>query len=207
MLARFPHPVQKLILEEYREVERDGGVTLRELGDDITCRCLFYRQWQLPCRHIILQEKVFGGVLTDSYWDNWYRKWDESGFELYEGMTADYMNGPVDEEIGAPRRILVDATAVFEELKTRLYMFHENTKYWPREQQNEAWASWLDDFQKVTGPLRREGFEQFQARLSSESQTIVEETQVQMKCVEPLGVDFRYYKDGDELIDLEEWEG
>jgi len=133
ILACFPHPVQKLILEEYCEVERDGGITLCELGDDIICRCLFYCQWQLPCCHIILQEKVFGGVLTDSYWDNWYRKWDESGFELYEGIMADYMNGPVDKEIGAPRRILMDVIAVFEELKTRLYMFHENMKYWPYE--------------------------------------------------------------------------
>jgi hypothetical protein len=54
MLARFPYPVQKLILKEYREVERDGGVTLCELGNDITCHCLFYYQWQLPYRHIIL---------------------------------------------------------------------------------------------------------------------------------------------------------
>jgi hypothetical protein len=84
-------------------------------------------------------------------------------------MMADYMNRPVNKEIGAPRHILVDAIAVFEELKTCLYMFHENTKYWPHEQQNKAWASWLDDFQKVIGPLCHEGFEQFQACLSSES--------------------------------------
>jgi hypothetical protein len=133
MLACFPHLVQKLILKEYYEVKRDSGIIPHKLGDDITCHCLFYYQWQLPCHHIILQEKVFGGILTDSYWDNWYRKWDKSSFELYEGMTADYMNGPVDKEIGALRHILMDVTAVFEELKTCLYMFYENTKYWPCE--------------------------------------------------------------------------
>jgi hypothetical protein len=44
---------------------------------------------------------------------------------------ADYINRPVDKEIRALRHILVDVTAVFKELKTCLYMFHENTKYWP----------------------------------------------------------------------------
>jgi hypothetical protein len=90
MLACFPYPVQKLILEEYRKVDNEAKpIKLYLLSDDPSCRCLFYRQWQLPCCHIILQEKVFGGVLTDFYWDNWYRKWEESGFELYEGITID----------------------------------------------------------------------------------------------------------------------
>jgi hypothetical protein len=111
----------KIILKEYRDVEKDS-IMLCELGNDIICCCLFYCQWQLPYYHIILQEKVFGGVLTNSYWDNWYRKWDESGFKLYEGMMADYMNRPVSEEIGAPRHILVDVIAVFEEPKICLYV-------------------------------------------------------------------------------------
>jgi len=123
------------------------------------------------------------------------------------------MNGPVDQEIGAPRRILVDAGAIFEELKCRLYMFHDNTKHRPEEARKETRASRLNDLDKVTGPLRREGIEQFKARLSTSSQAKLEaslqETQEQMKKVAPLGVDFEYYEDDkdSEAMDSEEWEG
>jgi hypothetical protein len=79
------------------------------------------------------------------------------------------MNGPVDQEIGAPRHILVDAGAIFEELKSRLYMFHDNTKHWPEEARKETWASWMNNLDKVTGPLRQEGVEQFKAHLSASS--------------------------------------
>jgi hypothetical protein len=219
MLTRFPYPMQKLIVEEYRKVDNEDAakpIKLRPLSDDPSYRCLFYRQWQLPCRHIILQEKVFRGVLTNFYWDNWCQKWEESGFELYEGITTDYVNGPVDQEISAPRRILVDAGAIFEELKSHLYMFHDNTKHWPEEAREETWASWLNDLDKVTGPLHREGVEQFKARLPASSQAKLEaslqETQEQMEKVARLGVDFEYYededdKDSDEAMDSEEWEG
>ena len=70
-IPRFPYPVQQLILKELRvlEDEEDGDlVPLSDVGDETLCTCLFYRKWQLPCRHILKQEKLFGGILTDGYW-------------------------------------------------------------------------------------------------------------------------------------------
>jgi hypothetical protein len=76
------------------------------------------------------------------------------------------MNGPIHDEISTPRRVLVDASAIFEELKSRLYLFHDNTRHWPENARQEAWMSWLSDLDNVTGPLHQEGVEQFMSRLS-----------------------------------------
>jgi hypothetical protein len=134
-----------------------------------------------------------------------YRKWEESGFELYEGMTKDYMNGPIHDKISAPRHVLVDANAIFEELKSHLYLFHDNTRHWPENARKEAWASWLSNLDNVTGPLHWEGIKQFISHLSESSQgklqaslQEVEDTQAAMRKVKPLDVDFKYYEDGKE---------
>jgi hypothetical protein len=41
MLRRFPYPVQTLIQSELRRLDDE----LRELNDDVTCGCIFYRKW------------------------------------------------------------------------------------------------------------------------------------------------------------------
>jgi hypothetical protein len=106
MLCHFPYPVQILIQSELRRLndEDEPEIHLHDLNDDITCSYLFYRKWQLPCCHILLQHCTFGTVLTDEYYNQWHWKWEDSGFEMYEGMTADYINKGIENDIGAPAR-------------------------------------------------------------------------------------------------------
>lgn len=205
ILQRFPYPVQELILKEYRYIEKEAeegedDVELHELHDDVSCRCLFYRRWQLPCRHILKQEALFGGILTDEYWGNWIRKWEESGFELYEGMTVDYMNNAVDSEIGAPVRRKLEVREVLDGLLTAYYSFEENTTTWPADLRDEAIRNWTKALDKLTGPLRQEGVEQLKRHLSLESQKALEASQSAYKHAECVDVDLQY-------IDPEELEG
>ncbi len=56
-LAKFPYPVQKLIVEQYKEAVKiiaNEDEPAGELSDQLICsiNCLFYRQYQLPCRHL-----------------------------------------------------------------------------------------------------------------------------------------------------------
>jgi hypothetical protein len=160
---RFPYPVQQLILKELRvlEDEEDGDlVPLNNVGDETLCTCLFYRKWQLPCRHILKQEKLFRGILTDEYWYNWHRKWEESGFELYQGMTPNYMASAVDNEIGAPVRTLLN----------RYYELEASTAVWSAEIQDEAIRSWTKTLDVITESLRKEAVGVLKKRLCGESQ-------------------------------------
>lgn len=59
------------------KVEDDRGSELRpsnrvpmegEEQDRITCDCLFYRKWILPCRHLWQAERLWGNVLREEKW-------------------------------------------------------------------------------------------------------------------------------------------
>jgi hypothetical protein len=200
MLRRFPYPVQQLILKELRvlEDEEDGDlVPLSNVGDETLCTCLFYRKWQLPCRHILKQEKLFGGILTDEYWYNWHRKWEESGFELYEGMTPNYMTS-ADNEIGAPVRRKLEVREVLDSLLNRYYELEASTVVWPADIQDEAIRSWTKALDVITGSLRKEAVGVLKKRLCGESQQVLETSQTALQ--QPAMPVLEYY-------DFEEMEG
>jgi len=174
MLRRFPHPVQLLIQTELRRLNEDEEVQLHELNDDITCRCLFYRKWQLPCRHILLQHRTFGAVLTDEYYEQWHWKWEDSGYEMYEGMTADYINKGIENDIGAPARRKLQVREILDGLLARYYDLEAETEIWPDNARDEAIRKWAKDLDLITGSLRQVAVEQLKRQLPLESQQAIE---------------------------------
>ncbi len=58
---KLPYPVQRLVVDELKEgnllleEEKEG----REIKDEITCDCLFWQKYQLPCRHLWLSHHIF----------------------------------------------------------------------------------------------------------------------------------------------------
>lgn len=119
VLNRFPHSVQQLILAEKMEVEREqDGETEIAIDDnrDPICTCLFYRKWQLPCRHLIKKHMIFEDVLTPANWEHINLMWEESGFEIYEGTGgASYQKG-IEEEINAPLNRKLQVRAILDEV-------------------------------------------------------------------------------------------
>jgi hypothetical protein len=63
------------------EVDSQGGIR------PPSCRCQFYRKWQLPCRHI-WQHHILFRVLTPDAMAAFSFAWDEGGYEIYEGVTV-----------------------------------------------------------------------------------------------------------------------
>ena len=56
-LRKFPYPVQKLIVDQWKLAAKsltDGDEPAGELPDELICPvdCLFWRQYQLPCKHL-----------------------------------------------------------------------------------------------------------------------------------------------------------
>ena len=188
MLRRFPYPVQTLIQSELRRLDDDDEeVQLHELNDDVSCGCLFYRKWQLPCRHIILQHRTFGHVLTDEYYNQWHWKWEDSGFEMYEGMTTDYISKGIENDIGAPGRRKLQIREVLDGLLGRYYDLETETETWPDNARDEAIRKWVKDLDAITGSLRQVAVEQLKEQLPVESQQAIEATgftQVQAQAAE-----------------------
>ncbi len=61
-LRLFPYPVQLLIVSEMNKAEEEaeeGKLPRQGLDDEITCACLFYRRYQLPCAHILRHHMIF----------------------------------------------------------------------------------------------------------------------------------------------------
>src|SRR5207247_8006825 len=97
------------ILEAIRLNEE--GDSIREglcLPDDdeecavgsISCDCLFFRKYRLPCRHIFHHHLMYNS-LNDSIFTEWSRQWDEYGFEVYEAMEL-YSVAPRPMEVEMP---------------------------------------------------------------------------------------------------------
>lgn len=69
--AKLPHPAQKLTITELARAHEmiEGERPENPLKDDVACDCFFWQKYCLPCRHIWLQDHIFGQVLTDEIWD------------------------------------------------------------------------------------------------------------------------------------------
>ena len=84
---------------------------LKELDDETHCDCEFFHKYQLPCRDIWAQHQLFG-TLKEEDFDRWAFMWEDSGFELYEGITSEYYERGIDGEIGAPARRRLDMSGL-----------------------------------------------------------------------------------------------
>lgn len=69
------------------------------ITDDLTCDCLFFRQYQLPCEHI-WHHKLQYHLMTDLHWDTYACMFDDCGMEVYEST----------QEIWVDREIAFDIT-------------------------------------------------------------------------------------------------
>ncbi|KAI9101233.1 hypothetical protein DFS34DRAFT_613721 [Phlyctochytrium arcticum] len=85
-IARFPLPIQRLLIDQYRAVEYllAKGKPAPDY-DTLDCNCLFARQYLLPCKHTFHADMFAEEtILTDEVWDQFALLFDECGFEVYE---------------------------------------------------------------------------------------------------------------------------
>ena len=70
-LSKLPGPIQLLILSEREQGELlvQEGVEPREFDPaEPSCDCLFFRQYQLPCRHLFQVDMLIGNVFREQDW-------------------------------------------------------------------------------------------------------------------------------------------
>lgn len=70
-LGKLPGPLQLLILREREEAELliEEGQDPREFDKAGMCDCLFWQQYQLPCRHLFQVNNLTGQMIREEYWD------------------------------------------------------------------------------------------------------------------------------------------
>ena len=57
--------------------------------------------------------------------------WEDSGFELYEGITSEYYERGIDGEIGAPARRRLDIREALDTVRFKYYDLEESVEYLP----------------------------------------------------------------------------
>jgi hypothetical protein len=178
-LKGFPYPVQLMILGEMNKAEdadENDDEPRHGIEDDVSCSCLFYRRYQLPCRHI-LQHHIIYGHLGDDQWEKWRFMWDESGFEIYETAGVTYVNKELYNEIGAPARRRLEVREVVDSLMQRYYTLEEDLASWPDDVRDEMIRSWTKQVEGAVGPVRRQGAQDFLCSLSAGRQRAVHDSQ------------------------------
>jgi len=144
-LALLPVPVQKLVAEEFREayrlIQQDEplrpGLGLSQAWDEdeeedsddvalveIACDCRFFRAWRLPCRHMLHHHLQFSSLHRMEIWHDWARKWEDSGFEIYEAYES-FRSGSREtaEPVAATERLA--AREAIDELQNDYYTLEQ----------------------------------------------------------------------------------
>lgn len=70
-LNKLPGPLQLLILREREEglLLLQEGRDPRDFSKEFNCDCLFWQQYQLPCRHLFQVDILTGQVLRKEHWE------------------------------------------------------------------------------------------------------------------------------------------
>jgi hypothetical protein len=178
-LKRFPYPVQLMIVGEMDKAEEAEECMERPrhgLADEVTCACVFWRRYQLPCCHILQHHMIFGH-LTDKHWSDWAFAWEDSGFEIYETATKTYVNKEMYEEIGAPVRRKLELREVIDSLTNRYYRLEEELEDWPDIERDIIIKGWIRQLECMVGPIRKQAANDLLAMLDPERQQFVRDSQ------------------------------
>ena len=132
-MRQLPCPVQLLVVLELRQAEKmcEEGVEPFELDIDeetgeSSCDCVFFRSYNLSCRHFWQQEILYRNLLTSDMWARYGFMWEDCGFEIYESIGTEYIANDLDKEIGAPEQRRLKVWKVLESLRTWYYSLEKD---------------------------------------------------------------------------------
>ena len=139
---------------------------LKELNDETHCDCEFFRKYQLPCRDIWAQHQLFG-TLKEEDFDRWAFMCEDSGFELYEGITSEYYERGIDGEIGAPATRRLDMREALDIVRSKYYDLEESVEHLPPAEADRVMKWWIAKLETITGSLRSIGIADFQEEVQA----------------------------------------
>ena len=137
-LRKFPYPVQKLIVDQWKLAAKelaDGDMPAGELPDELICPvdCFFWRRYQLPCKHL-WHYNIVCDAFQQNNWTVWAEMIEDSGFEIYE--TSARLEVECHEEIEGVDRHMVQMREVLDAIKEKYYKIIEHTAEWTAEERS-----------------------------------------------------------------------
>lgn len=150
--------MQELIaaqIKKAREKISAGEISKDDFTDDLSCHCLFYRQYQLPCSHLWrlhIERNAFG----EGDWERWSYMFEEGGFEIYESTIKEYAAKDICKEPNGPSKDMLKLCERLEEIKRGLYELEENTS-WDDNDRTRFSASYVNMFFKATEHICHQG--------------------------------------------------
>jgi len=148
-MRQLPFPIQRLIgteIVQAEELDRQS-YPIHPQGDELSCKCKFYRKYLLPCRHIFYWENRIGGVLREYHWNKWIYMFEQgiSGYEIYESISTEWIEEDIYQGIGAPARRKLQVREILAAIMQKYYEIEEAIaeEGWPEEQAQEAIQEWL----------------------------------------------------------------
>ncbi len=109
----------------------EGEEPQESVRDDLVCPmdCLFYRQYQLPCKHL-WHYCITTLSFSSTDWARWAALFEDGGFEIYEAMTKTYIENEIYDTIGGPDRGSLMMRKILDHVKTRYYEMSEYMAEW-----------------------------------------------------------------------------
>ena len=131
------------------------GEITRNLNDELSCTCLLYRQYQLPCSHL-WQFNRMSNAFAEADWKRWAYMFEEGGFEFYESATKEYVTRDIYDEPDRPSKHMLDVREVLDEIKSKFYELEAGTAEWEDDVRERISAQWVAMLQ-MKGPIRQRG--------------------------------------------------
>lgn len=159
-LTRFSDSVQQLMSEKLKRADKiiENEENVLDVKNKIVCSvdndCLFYRQYQLSCRHIWHQNILFNCVKNEN-WDRFAFDFEERKFEIYEIINKKWISENVHDVIEDLNRHLLKMREILDDIKNRYYELCENMTNWSSKERSFILDRWLDQLSNLTDLIRQ----------------------------------------------------
>ena len=150
----------------------EGKELQENVRDDLICpvNCLFYRQYQLPCKHL-WHYCITTLSFSSKDWARWAELFEDGGFEIYEATTKTYVENEIYDTVGGPDRGSLMMREILDHVKTRYYEISEYMAKWTQEEKDPYIARWLAWLDKLTGPIQKKRVAQTLKELEEKAET------------------------------------
>jgi hypothetical protein len=111
---------------------------------------------------------VLFGILTQDALTEFLFLWEDGGYEIYEGITTEWVEKGLKEAIGAPVRRRLDIREVLDSLMTKYYDLETDVKTFAPEDADRVMTWWIERLQGATGGLGKAGLAQFMEEIGWE---------------------------------------
>lgn len=131
-IHKLPYPIQQLIINELCAVEgriEKGKATPGLIS--LSCECLFFCRYLLPCRHIF-HEHMHGStrLLTNEAWLRFQQMFEEAGFDIYTRREL--------IEVRRPQKTEVEKAAESRRLAVNELIERIRDVYWRVEEEGNS---------------------------------------------------------------------